>query len=154
MFTFRLPKPGHFGTALATVSIGPLGPANFLGGASPLTANNTTTFYLPALGRKARFLALIATTNTVPADADGTILATCQKYSATALAQVAVTGNVDLEALTTKQATSTGPLAGASDATLTFQAADGVEVNVVNNSAAIDTQPAGLSFTAVFELLN
>jgi hypothetical protein len=85
---------------------------------------------------------------TVPEDADGTLVATLRKYDASADATVTLTGNIDLEALTTREETSVKVLGTLTDAQLTMDTGDALEVHVVNNSAAIDTQPAGLTFVA------
>lgn len=152
--TFFAPRPGRFGTATVLAQTGQIGGANFLGGASPLTANTTTIFRLGGFaGRKVRFSRFGATTTTVPADADGTIIATARKYDASADAAVVLSANLDLEALVTREETSTTPLSTATDAELTFDTGDALEIHVVNNSAAIDTQPAGLVFVAEFLVL-
>lgn len=149
----RMPLPGEFGTELLSVAIGPIGGTNNIGGASPFTANNTTTYRLGGLGRLARVAQVVTSVTTVPADADGTILATVYKYNATTDAQVALTGSIDLEALTTREGTVTRPLATQTDAQLTVGAADTVEIAVVNNSAAINTQPVDLWFRVFFYAL-
>lgn len=149
----RMPRPGEFGTELLSVAIGPIGGTNNIGGATPLTANNTTTYRLGGLGRLAQIAQVVTSTTTVPADADGTILATVFKYNAVTDAQVAVTSAIDLETLTTREGRVTLPLATASDAALTFGNNDTVEIAVVNNSAAINTQPVDLWFRVFFYAL-
>lgn len=154
MQNFRRPKPGNFGTDNLIVSSGQIGGANFAGGASPLTANATTVFRLPTPPVRCRLIKLAASVVTVPADADGTILAQAAKYSSSADAQVLISATLDLEALVTREITAVGPLSTATDAGRIFNGTgDALEINVVNNSAAIDTQPAGLVFTALFEQL-
>jgi hypothetical protein len=145
---YRMEKAGQFGTELLSVAIGPIGPADYLGGATPMTANDTTIFALGGFGRRVRIAYMVTSATTIAIDADGTMLATCFKYNAVTNAQVAVTGAVSLEAagLTAREGTVTQALATASDAALTLEAADTVEVSVVSNSAAIDTQPAGVWF--------
>ncbi len=142
------PLPGRFGTQTITLQSGQIGAANYLGGASPLTANATTRFQLGPVPCKCVFSKLAVSTVTVPADAEGTIVATAFKYSATAAAQVQVSPAVDLEALTTRKGTIVRQYTAATEAGLTLQEGDCVEVNVVSNSAAIDTQPVGLVFVA------
>lgn len=149
----RMPRPGEFGTELISVVIGPIGGTNNIGGATPLTANNTTTYRLGGVGRLAEIAYVTTSATTVPADADGTILATVYKYNATTDAQVAVTSAIDLEALVTREATVTRALATATDAARTFGASDTVEIAVVNNSAAINTQPTDLFFRVFFYAL-
>lgn len=143
------PLPGRFGTQLVTVQTGHIGGSNYLGGASPLTANNTTKFYLGPVPCKCIFSRLAVSCHvTVPVDADGTIVATAFKYDAVANAQVQVSPAVNLEALTLHEGTIVKQYTGATEAQLVLQEGDTIEVNVVNNSAAIDTQPAGLVFLA------
>lgn len=149
----RMPRPGEFGTELLSVQIGPIGGTNNIGGASPITANNTTVFKLGGLGRLAEIAYVVTSCTTVAADADGTTLATVYKYNAATDAQVAVTGSIDLEALVTREATVTRALATATDAARTFGENDTVEVSVVNNSAAINTQPTELYFRVFFYAL-
>ena len=146
---FFAPKPGRFGVASTLVQTGQIGGANFLGGATPLTANTTTIFRLGGTaGRKCRVSRFGATTVTVPADADGAITATLRKYDASADTTVTLTGNINLEALVTREETSVAVLGTLTDAQLTLDTGDALEIHVVNDSAAIDTQPAGLVFVA------
>lgn len=146
---FFAPKPGRFGVQTVQVRSGQIGGANFLGGASPLTANTTTIFRLGGTaGRKCRVSRFGATTVTVPADADGAITATLRKYDASANAAVTLTGDIDLEALTTREESSVAVLGTLTDAQLTLEDGDALEIHVVSDSAAIDTQPAGLVFVA------
>lgn len=154
MYNFFGPRPGSFGVATVICASGQIGGANYLGGASPLTANTTTTFSLPTPPFKARFVGMSISTVTVPADADGTILARAVKYNAASDAQVAVSADIDCEALVTREVTTVGPLSTATEAQRTFNGtADSLEVNIVNNSGAINTQPAGMVITCYFERL-
>lgn len=146
---FFAPKPGRFGVASTLVQTGQIGGANFLGGASPLTANTTTIFRMGGTaGRKCRVSRLGATVVTVPADADGAITAVLVKYDASANTTVTLTGAINLEALVTREETSVAVLGTLTDAQLTLDTGDALEIHVVNDSAAIDTQPAGLVFVA------
>lgn len=145
---FFAPKPGRFGVLPAYVRSGQIGGTNFLGGATPLTANTTTIFRLGGLaGRSAVFSRLGATAVTVPADADGTILAYVYKFRASDNTAVQMSAALDLEALVTREETFANAL-GIAEADLTLTAGDAIEIHVVSNSAAIDTQPAGLVFVA------
>lgn len=149
MRNFFSPRPGRFGTQTLVVTSGTIGGTNFAGGASPLTANAATTFRMPSPPVKCRFKSLAVSTVTVPADSDGTIVAVANKYNGSAVAQ---TANVDLEALTTRQLLVTN--GNASEPNRIFNGTtDVLEIVVTSNSAAIDTQPAGLIFTATFEVL-
>lgn len=148
------PKPGSFGDEPVVFTSGPIGGANYLGGASPLTANNTTIFRLGPVTRRSFLRGGAASVVTVPADADGTILATIRKYDASAAAAVTLTATLDLEALTTRAGSLFTLLSTVTNEQLTFEVGDAIEVHVVNNSAAIDTQPAGLVFNAEVDPLN
>lgn len=150
---YPVQKPGFFGVHRVWLQTGQIGAANYLGGASPLTANNTTIFRVGTPPTRAMFNGFTATTVTVPADADGAILAYAYKYDASADAAVAVSNSLDLEALVTREGTEAAPVTDGSNATVTFDTGDALEIHVVNNSAAIDTQPAGLVFVAEFLLL-
>lgn len=151
---FRREKPGQFGTALIQVVSGQIGGADYLGGAAPLTANATTTFRLGTPPVKCRLIKLAASQVTVAADADGTTIARAMKYDAAANAQVQVSADIDLEAATTRELQVAQVYASATDPQRVFNGTtDTLEVNVVNNSAAIGTQPAGLVFTCLFEVL-
>jgi hypothetical protein len=146
-------KPGNFGRQLIALTSGQIGGANYLGGASPLTVNSTTTFRLGALPVRCRFIKLGASQVTVVSDADGTVLARAMRYSAAGDAAAAISADIDLEAGTTREQQTAGQISTATEAGVTFEAGDTCEINVVNNSAAIDTQPAGLVFAALFEVL-
>lgn len=154
-FRFK-PKAGRFGVQPVVVGLGPIGPANYLGGAAPLTVNDTTIFRLgsAAGGRPAVFAGGSVSCTTVPADADGTIVGTFVRYRAASDDTVTLTANVNLEALVTREATAVVPLATLTEAERTFAAGDTLEFHVVNNSAAIDTQPAGLWIKAEFLVQN
>lgn len=145
---FFKPKPGRFGIQPVLLQSGPIGGANFLGGATPLTANASTTFRLGGTaGRRMQFSRFGASVVTVPADADGTITAILQKYNAVTDATVTLTPTIDLEALVTREQASVGWLASLTEAGATLTPDDTLEVVVSSDSAAIDTQPAGLVFT-------
>lgn len=148
VYNFFRPKPGRFGVMPVLLNSGQIGGTNFLGGASPLTANTTTVFRLGGTaGRVCRISRFGATTVTVPVDTDGAITAVLQKYDASADATVALTPAIDLEALVTREETSVGILSSLTVAQATFDVGDALEVVVTNDSAAINTQPAGLVFT-------
>lgn len=149
-YNFFRPKGGRFGTATLALMSGQIGGTNYAGGASPLTVNTTTTFRLGCPPVKCRFKSISTQVVTVPVDADGTILAVAHKYNGSS--QVAQTGNIDLEALTTRVGLVTAGTATEPNR-LFNGTTDVLEIVVTNNSAAIDTQPAGLVWVAVFEIL-
>jgi hypothetical protein len=148
MMNFFKPKPGRFGVAPVLLSTGQIGGTNFLGGASPLTANASVTFCLGGTaGRRVQFSRFGASVVTVPVDADGTITAILQKYNALTDATVTLTPAIDLIALATREQASVGWLSSLTQAAATLTPSDTLEVVVSSDSAAIDTQPAGLVFT-------
>ena len=147
MYNFFRPKAGRFGVMPAYLKTAQIGGSNFEGGNNPLTASNTTIFRLGACaGRRAMVSRLGAVAVTVPVSASGTLLAALYKYDASADAAVKVTGDIDLEALVTREGAFANALA-LSLADLTLDTGDALEVHVVSNNA-IGTQPAGLVFTA------
>lgn len=117
-------------------------------GASPLTANTTNDFYITAPPVASCFGGGAVTCVTVAADSDGTVLAYLAKYDASADAVVVLTSSLDLEAVTTKEAAKFVPLGTLTDAQLTFDVGDTLLLRVINNSAAINTQPTELTVTA------
>lgn len=149
MFNFPMQKPGSFGVQRVYVKTGQIGGANFLGGASPLTANTTTIFRLGGFaGRSVTPTRLGATAVTIPADADGAIVAKLVRYRASDNTAVDLTGNLNLETLVTREESFVNLLTAVADTpSAVLVAGDALEVHVVSNSAGIDTQPAGLVFT-------
>lgn len=143
------PSPGRYGIEPVFIRIGPIGGSNKIGGASPLTANATTTFKLGGFGRKMYFLRFSASAGTVPADADGTILARLRKIGAGATTTT-LSQDIDLEGLTADLVTYAAPLAAATDSQRLILATETISVDVVNNSAAINTQPVDLYLVAEF----
>lgn len=129
-----------------------------------LTANVTNTFGLGSINDRAQ----VGTSNasqehtafldelyfacfTAVADADGTVLATVKKWDKSAAAAVAMTGAFDLETITAKESTRIPITAAEIDRILDI--GDYLYVEIVNNSAAINTQPVGLVLSAWLKLL-
>ena len=152
---FPKQKPGYFGVQRAFLQTGQIGGSNMLGGATPITANTTTIFRAGSPPSKSMFNAMTTTIGvTIPVDADGTLTVTAYKYDASANAAVALTAaSANLEGLTLREALRTGFLSTATAAALTFEEGDTLEFHVINNSAAIDTQPAGVVFVGEFLVL-
>lgn len=133
------PKGPRFGVHPVYVSSGVV--------ASP-TANTTTTYMIPVPYRKCVVERLFFGQNVVLVDADGTALATFKKYDAATDADVSLNTAVNIESGVTKETTSVTV-----DATLTEKQrilfeGDSIRVEVVSNSAAIDTAATGLYFGA------
>jgi hypothetical protein len=78
----------------------------------------------------------------VPAATSGTILGVLQKYDAAANTAVALTGNVDLEALVAHEGTAATILSSLTDAQRTMQVGDTLRFVVTTNNtvttAAVD----------------
>ena len=144
----RQEPSGRFGTLPQLLSSGPIGGSNYLGGASPLTANDTTIFPLGAVPVKSMASKLTARVATVPTDADGDILAYLFKYDASANAAVQLSGAIDLKALVTREGAVAELLSTLTPEQATLEVGDALEVHVVSDSAAIDIQPAGLVFVS------
>jgi hypothetical protein len=113
-----------------------------------LTVNTTTDIPGEALHRKAFLVRLSVATHVVPADSDGTITAIVYKYDASAAAAVALCAAVDLETLTAKVSSAVTITSTLTEAERTFDEGDYLYAVATNNSAAINTQPSGLTFTA------
>lgn len=147
-------KPGFFGVQRFTLQTGQIGGADFLGGATPLTANATTIFRAGAPRTKSRFNGMTTTIGvTLPIDADGTVVVKAVKYDASANAAVDLTAasvNLETANVVLREAVVTGALSSATDAELTFDTGDTLEFHVTSDSAAIDTQPAGIVFVGEF----
>jgi len=154
MLLYRRPTPGRYNTEIIYKSLGGIGGTNFLGGASPLTANATTTFYLGSFHRVCAFLRFSVVALTVPVDADGTILARLMVVATDGTTRRQVSEDINLEALTAKASTKSDRKAGISDAANTLKVGETLEVDVVNNTASIDTQPAQLVFTVECALIS
>jgi hypothetical protein len=84
----------------------------------------------------------VVSAGTVPASTSGTILGVLQKYDASANAAVALTGNVDLEALVADEGTAVALLTTLTDAQKTLDIGDTVRFVVTTNNtvttAAVD----------------
>jgi hypothetical protein len=117
-----------------------------------LTANATNRYVVATPTHVCRLDAITVprcSVETVPADADGTILATLRKYDASANAFVDLTDALSLEGLTTKESAAFVIKTGLDDDDITFEIGDVLYVDIVNNSAAIDTQPTNLAVSAM-----
>jgi hypothetical protein len=132
------PKPGRFGTHPQLLTVQPT---------PTITAGTpaTTTFRIPSPYRRCMFVRGSVSVTTVPADSDGTLLATFQKYDASADAAVSLTSTLDLEALVTREVSKLDPVSTATNAQLTLDDGDCFELSVASTSAAINTQPTDLS---------
>lgn len=140
----RRAQPGRFGTHPVHVILGPVGGSDNIGGASPLTANNTTRISIPTPPGKFVFSRASMHATTAAADADGAVTAVVSKYDASADAEVTVSGSFNVEGLTTKERAEVGPSTSATDAQLLLDEGDTLSVIFTSDSAAIDTQPAAL----------
>lgn len=132
-------KPGRFGIVPAFYSSDNVG---------TLTANVTTTIRIPTPRRKAKILRCSASAATLPVDNDGTFLATLKKWDDSAGASIAITSAFDLESGldTAAESRNLTLLTTLTDAQQVVDEGDTLFVEVVNNSAAVDTQPVALAF--------
>lgn len=113
-----------------------------------LTANTTTRIAVATSIRKAILARLSVYVTTVPVDADGTVLVTIKKFNQVSGITTALTAAFDLEALTALKPAIIPLLATLTEQQLTVQEGEIIIADVVNNSAAIDTQPKELTFSA------
>lgn len=148
----RVPKPGRYGTHPVMAVSGIIGGANYLGGASPLTANTTTRFYLQHVSGPYYFLGGSLFVETRPADSDGTVLAYIRKNRAGVF--TVLTAALDLETITNGVNTDFVLATGLSEGDRTLIEGDELELIVVNNSAAIDTQPVKMYAAGELALKN
>jgi len=121
--------------------------------AGTLTANTTTTFYIPTPGRSCVLSRVWVHTAVVPVDADGTILARFRKWDVSDNAAVTLTSDLDLEALVAKKATGFTISPSVTEFQLWFDSTDVAFIEVTNNSAAIDTQPSDMHFVVEWLLM-
>lgn len=133
MYTHFQPTPGRFGVVPNLVQ----------GRCDAAIGNNTTTTYnFGAHPAKAYVNRAMVSAGTVPAATSGTILGVIQKYDATANSAVALTGNVDLEALTAHEGTAVTLLSSLTDAQRTLLPGDTLRFVVTTNNtvttAAVD----------------
>lgn len=155
MLNFFAPKPGRYGTRPAFLTLSSLGGANFIGGATLLTANATTTFKVPSPYRRCRFVRASVVAGTIAIDADGTVLATVKKLTAPSTL-VALTDALSWEAagLTADTVAQFVTISTVTDTQRTLSAGESFVVEVVSNSAAIDTQPANVNIVIEVEVLD
>lgn len=131
-----------------------------------ITANTTTRFGFPAItarantgdavatGEHVSFIdSLFAACHTLVADADGTVLLTIKKYDKSAAADVTLVTSFNLEGLTAKESSGIAFDSGVTEAQRILDIGDYLYAEVVNNSAAIDTQPVGLQVTALVKVM-
>ena len=133
MGNFFSPAAGRFGVL----------PDLLAGRCDAAIGNSTTTTYNFG-GHPAKCLInrAMVSAGTVPASTSGTILGVLQKYDATANSAVALTDNVDLEALTAHEGTAVSLLSTLTTAQKTLLPGDTVRFVVTTNNtvttAAVD----------------
>lgn len=138
------PTAGSYGVQLVTLTKE----------VATLTANVTNTKSIGGLVRPARIHSIVVSTRTVPVDADGTLVTTVKKRDKSAAANVTLTdGTLNLETLVANEAQAITLASTLTDDQRTLDAGDTLFVEIVSNSAAIDTQPADLTFVAILEVL-
>lgn len=127
------PTPGRLGVL----------PNLLVGRCSAAIGNNTTTTYnFGSHPARCYINRAVVSAGTVPASTSGTILGVIQKYDASADAAVALSGNVDLEALTAHEGTAVSFLTTLTDSQLTLDTGDTLRFVVTTNNtvttAAVD----------------
>ncbi len=133
------PPPGRYGTMISHSFSGIIGTGGLV-----LTANATTAFRIPTPFAKCWLEKLFVSAGGLGVDADGTILATINKRDNLNAANVPLTAAFSFESdflLLANKVYQIPLLATLTDAQRIFQAGDQLYVDIVNNSAAIDTQP-------------
>ena len=133
MGNFFSPLAGRFGIM-----------PNLLAGRCDAAIGNSTTTTYNFGGHPAKCIInrAVVSAGTVPASTSGTILGVLQKYDASANAAVALSGNVDLEALTAHEGTAIALLTTLTDAQKTLDTGDTVRFVVTTDNtvttAAVD----------------
>jgi hypothetical protein len=122
---FFAPKPGRLGVL-----------PNVVTGRCVRAIGNTTTTQYNFGGHPAKCYInrAIVSALVVPASSGGTILATLRKYDAVANADVTLTGNIDLEALTANEGTAVSLLSTLTEAQQTLLPGDTLRFVVVTTS--------------------
>ena len=133
MGNYFSPLAGRFGVM----------PNLLVGRCSAAIGNSTTTTYnFGGHPAKSIINRAVVSAGTVPASTSGTILGVLQKYDASADAAVALTDNIDLEALTAHEGTAVTLLPTLTDAQKTLDTGDTVRFVVTTNNtvttAAVD----------------
>jgi hypothetical protein len=143
MLRFFQPGAGRFGTHPVFIQ-------NAFG---TITANTTNTLNLGQVHRLAVIARIAVSVLTVPADSDGTVLLTIKKYDASANAAVTLTAAFDMEAIAAaKESEEIALLSSLTDDELLFAEGDTLYAELVSNSAAFNTAPAGVVVSAEFLL--
>jgi len=133
MGNYFSPLAGRFGVM----------PNLLVGRCSAAIGNSTTTTYnFGGHPAKSIINRAVVSAGTVPASTSGTILGVLQKYDASADAAVALTDNIDLEALTAHEGTAVTLLPTLTDAQKTLDTGDTVRFVVTTTNtvttAAVD----------------
>ena len=139
-YNYFAPKPGRLGVAV-----------NLLAGSCDTTIAGTGTTQYNFGGHPARCYINRAVVSALvaPVSASGTVLGVLQKYDASANAAVALTGNIDLEALTANEGTAVSLLSTLTDAERTLDTGDTLRL-VVTTTDTVGTPEQDL--TVNFEL--
>jgi len=110
--------------------------------AAAIGNSTTTTYNFGSHPAKCIINRAVVSAGTVPASTSGTILGVLQKYDASADAAVALTDNIDLEALTAHEGTAVTLLTTLTDAQKLLDTGDTVRFVVTTNNtvttAAVD----------------
>jgi hypothetical protein len=136
------PKGGRYGTMPEIVTGRQLD--------AGLTANTTTRITVSSAIRKAIIARITAYAATLVVDSDGTVLATVKKFNQATNTTTSLTAAFDLEVanMTALKPANIPLLTTLTDSQLTVAEGEIIVVDIVNNSAAIDTQPKELTFSA------
>jgi hypothetical protein len=140
-YNFFTPKPGRYGVL-----------PNLLSGRCDAVIGNSTATTYTFGGHPARCVInrAVVSAGVVPVSTSGTILGVLQKYDASADAAVALTGNIDLEALVAFKGTAVNLIPTLTDAQRTLDTGDVLRFVVTTNNTV--TTPA-TDLTVNVELL-
>lgn len=140
-YNFFRPKSGRFGVHPAVIQ--------FQFPATPFTVNTTVTYQIPTPPGRLSYLRAAMQCTTVGADADGTMVARIFRRQASDDVRTQLNADFNVEGLVTRERKQLVIATGLKDAQRVVKdpgtgSGDTIEVDLVSNSAAIETQPTNL----------
>lgn len=146
------PKSGRYDTMIAYTQSGIIGTGGLV-----LTANVTNTYRIPTPATRCALVKLGFSSGVLGIDADGTILATVNKRDNVGAQNLAVTAahslKVDVQVANKVNLIALLKATQAQIDALVYQVGDQLYVDIVSNSAAIDTQPTHSAYVAEWAIL-
>ena len=138
----RINQIGSLQASVHTEGYGPIGGANLIGGAVPVTANATTDYQISTRPVRGQFIIGAVTTLTQAASPGTVLVSIAKKRLATTLV---MTNTVDLVALAVNTTSALKTLSTLTDAQLAWEVGDITIIRFVSNNGSITIQPAGIA---------